>query len=297
MYSATTTADASQPWELRLSAFPPHQISIGELGSISYRMAKPAKQNEQEAYPLVLLHGIGSGAASWVQLLETLCTKRAVYAWDAPGYGLSTESAQFSPNAHDYAQALIAWLDALNLQRVILAGHSLGAIMAGSAAVAAPNRIAAMLLLSPAAGYGNAPIEVRNEKRDSRLALLNQLGPAGLAEKRSASMLSSHASADAFEWVRWNMARIRPTGYAKATLLLANTDLVGLIKDFHGSINVSVGADDVITPPSACQLIAQAAKTDLKIIPRAGHIGYIEQPQAYIDLIEQFCTEIDQRLK
>ena len=62
-------------------------------------------------------------------------------------------------------------------------------------------------------------------KRDARLAMLAELGPQGLAEQRSANMLSAHASDAARDWVRWNMARIVPQGYAQATHLLANADL------------------------------------------------------------------------
>lgn len=244
--------------------------------------------------PIVMLHGIGSGAASWVRQMETLGKAHQVLAWDAPGYGQSTHVEPASPVASDYADALSDWLDALGIERCVLVGHSLGAIIAASLASKQAARVAGLLLLSPAGGYGAAPAHVREEKRDARLAMLAELGPQGLAEKRSANMVSADAGEDAREWVRWNMARIDPAGYAQATHLLANADLASDLTHFKGRVAVAVGAEDTITPPTACELIANAANVSLQVIPGAGHAGYIEAPVRYSALIEAFSAQCKQ---
>ncbi|AQH02170.1 alpha/beta hydrolase [Burkholderia sp. KK1] len=258
---------------------------------------REAGASHPRTLPVVLLHGIGSGAASWVRQLETLGQTRRVFAWDAPGYGASTRVANASPLAIDYAKALSAWLDAIGVDRCVLVGHSLGAIVAGSFAASTPERVAGLLLISPAAGYGAASKDVRESKRDARLKMLNELGPQGLARERSANMLSPYADDEAREWVRWNMARIVPEGYAQATHLLANADLASDLARFHGRTAVAVGAEDAITPPEACAFIAQAAKVSLQVMPHAGHAGYIESPAAYTALIDAFCQSIECRMK
>ncbi|MEP9324565.1 alpha/beta hydrolase [Paraburkholderia phymatum] len=283
--------DRNATLETRLSHFPAQRIEIAPQRAIGYREA--GRANLDGTLPLVLLHGIGSGAASWVQQLEALGTTRSVFAWDAPGYGESTCVSSPSPQADEYARALREWLDALHIERCVLLGHSLGAIVAGSFAASHGNRIAGLLLLSPAAGYGAASEEVRASKRDSRLAMLAELGPQGLADRRSANMLSRHAHEASREWVRWNMMRIVPHGYAQATHLLANADLATDVAKFDGRIAVAVGAEDTITPPASCERIAQAARTRLQIIPCAGHAGYIERGAAYTALIEAFCRMSD----
>ena len=100
----------------------------------------------------VLLHGIGSASASWAYQLAAAAASPAhqVLAWDAPGYGASTPVGPLEPQASDYAARLWAWLDALSCHSpVVLVGHSLGALMAASAAQAQPGRVAGLLLLSP----------------------------------------------------------------------------------------------------------------------------------------------------
>ncbi|MGZ2747176.1 alpha/beta fold hydrolase [Burkholderia stagnalis] len=276
-----------------LERFPEQRSPAGAAGTIGYREA--GAQHAGQAHPVVLLHGIGSGAASWVRQLDALGASRRVLAWDAPGYGASTPVHGASPVAADYAAALGAWLDALGIERCVLVGHSLGAIVAGGFARALPARVAGLLLISPAGGYGSAPAETRDARRDARLAMLTELGPAGLAAQRSANMLSGNASEDARAWVRWNMARIVPAGYAQATHLLANADLAADLAVFRGRTAVAVGAGDAITPPAACERIAAAAQVGLQVIPQAGHAGYVEAPAAYTALIDTFCRQCDQQ--
>ena len=290
--SAVPSATTAQPatFKARLARFAAQQVALASQRVLSYREAGSA---DSDALPLVLLHGIGSGAASWVQQFDVLGASRRVLAWDAPGYGASTPVAAASPGADDYATVLKDWLDALGIERCVLVGHSLGAIIAGAFAATHPRRVAGVLLLSPAGGYGAASAEVRETKRDQRLAMLKELGPQGLAEKRSANMLSAHASDEARAWVRWNMSRVIPHGYAQATHLLANADLAADLARYSGRVNVAVGADDAITPPAACERLAQAARTPLQVVPHAGHAGYIEAPAAYTAIIDTFCRASD----
>ena len=286
----SAAVDANATLEARLARFPARQIELANQRVLSYLEADGAAN---DALPLVLLHGIGSGAASWVQQLEALGANRRVLAWDVPGYGMSTPVAPESPVASDYASVLTEWLDALHIERCVLVGHSLGAIIAGAFAAVHPQRVSGLLLLSPAGGYGAACADVRETKRDQRLAMLNELGPQGLADKRSANMLSSHASDEARTWVRWNMSRVIARGYAQATHLLANADLAADLVRFKGRINVAVGADDTITTPAACERLALVAGTQLQVVPRAGHAGYIEASAAYTAIIDTFCRASD----
>ena len=132
----------------------------------------------------VLLHGIGSASASWLaQLLRvdgTITLDRHVLAWDAPGYGKSDALPMETPGAADYAARMWAWIDAAGpdvRSPLTLVGHSLGALMAASAAAQAPERVARLVLLAPAQGYAGAPAGVRAQKLSDRLAHLAQLGP------------------------------------------------------------------------------------------------------------------------
>src|SRR5258708_31254094 len=91
---------------------------------------------------LLLLHGVGSGSGSWLAQFAGLAADRRVIAWDAPGYGESDVLPDAAPCAADYAVAALALADALGLDRFVLLGHSLGAIMAAPPCPPAPRPLA-----------------------------------------------------------------------------------------------------------------------------------------------------------
>jgi pimeloyl-ACP methyl ester carboxylesterase len=235
---------------------------------------------------IVCLHGIGSGAASWIDTAALLAPQARVVAWDAPGYGESTPLEAAAPTAADYAARLGTLLDALGIESCVLVGHSLGAITAASAA-RTDSRIRRLVLVSPAIGYG-APsrAEARAKVRIERLATLDELGIAGMAAKRAGRLVSDKASDHARQWVRWNMARLNDHGYRQAVELLCNADLLADLPP-PMPVRVACGALDVVTPPAACEEVARQCGVPLELVDDAGHAGYVEQPQAVAALLRE----------
>lgn len=242
---------------------------------------------------LVCLHGIGSGAASWLALGQRLAGRARVIAWDAPGYGSSTPLVPSAPWAVAYADRLRALLEALEVERCVLVGHSLGALMAGAAArrgSALVPRIARLVLMSPARGYGAPALaDKAAQVRSERLASLAQLGIAGMAAQRSGRLLSDGASELARAWVRWNMAQLNEHGYRQAVQLLCGDDLLGYLPPAV-PVRVLCGEHDVVTTPAACAEVAAACGVALEPVLRAGHACYVEQPDAVAALL---ATELD----
>jgi pimeloyl-ACP methyl ester carboxylesterase len=254
----------------------PLQTTATERGQVSFRSSGNATKITH-----VLLHGIGSGSASWFGQLgaaHSLASHRLL-AWDAPGYGQSTPLQPVEPRAHDYAKVMWDWLDRQHhAAPVTLVGHSLGALMAAAACCLAPDRVAGLVLLAPAQGYGQAPPSEREKKLQDRLATLNRLGPQGLAEQRSAAMLSEQAPARLQAMVRANMAAIHPEGYTQASRMLANGQLLRDLAACPVGIPIVVasGAADTITTPSACQAVAAAAHVSWINLGPAGHACPLE---------------------
>jgi pimeloyl-ACP methyl ester carboxylesterase len=225
---------------------------------------------------LVLLHGIGSGAASFAGQLAGLSDTHRVIAWDAPGYGESAPLPNPRPLAVDYANALSQLLDHLGIGELVLVGHSLGALIAAEWAARHPGRVQRLVLASPARGYGTATPEVRAAKWQERIDLIGQLGVDGLAASRSAGLCAPHASPAAIESVRQNMARVTPGGYAQAAHLLAHGDLAASLRGVRAPVTVLFGEYDRVTPPAACRELAQAAGAPCLELPGVGHACYVE---------------------
>ncbi|MBQ1762826.1 MAG: alpha/beta fold hydrolase, partial [Aquincola sp.] len=177
---------------------------------------------------------------------------------------------------------------ARRIARCVLVGLSLGALTAAAAAQPGgplAGRIAQLLLISPARGYG-APDRAAQgaQVQAERLATLAELGIEGTARLRSSRLLSAHASEAARLRVRWNMARLNEHGYRQAVALLCGDDLLAYLPPAV-PVQVAVGALDVITPPAACAEVAAACGVPLQPIAQAGHASYVEQPAAVAALL------------
>ena len=266
----------------QLAAIPVRTVDVAS-DRVEYRQAGAPGAH---ASVLVLLHGIGSASASWLAQLQRLAGGRRVLAWNAPGYGNSSALPQESPLARDYAARMWEWLDAIDVGPITLVGHSLGALMAAAATVMQPQRVRHLALLAPALGYGAAEPALREAKLRDRLANLHSLGPAGMAEKRGAAMLSPQASAEQVAFTKSVMAQIDPHGYTQAARLLAGGNLIQDLARIACPITVASGSLDSITPPAGCLRAAAAARTGLIDLGPVGHACALEAADAVCALLD-----------
>lgn len=97
--------------------------------------------------PLLLIHGVGMRAEAWTPQIAELSAGHRVIAVDMPGHGDSSPLSG-QPLLPDY----VAWagrvIEALSLGPVSIAGHSMGALIAGGLAVERPELIRRVALLN-----------------------------------------------------------------------------------------------------------------------------------------------------
>lgn len=109
-------------------------------GTLSYREAGAGE-------PLVLIHGVGMQSAAWGPQISALARSHRVLALDMPGHG---GSSPLPANAElpDYVAWLKAALTRLNTGQVNLAGHSMGALIAGGFACTHPELLRRVALVN-----------------------------------------------------------------------------------------------------------------------------------------------------
>lgn len=98
--------------------------------------------------PLVYLHGAG-GTGLWFPHLAQLAERFAVYAPESPGWG-GSDDADWMDTIQDYVLHHDGVIRALDLERPVLVGHSLGGWIAAELAVTYPDRLAALVLVDAA---------------------------------------------------------------------------------------------------------------------------------------------------
>jgi 3-oxoadipate enol-lactonase len=116
---------------------------------IAYRVWGP-----EAAAPVVLLHALGETSADWAAVADLLTPAWRVYAPDLRGHGASDWGGCYT--IEQLTADLAAFLDALGLDQVTLAGHSIGAPPAYLYAARHPGRVGRLVLEDPAPPWPRA---------------------------------------------------------------------------------------------------------------------------------------------
>lgn len=252
---------------------------------------------------ILLLHGFGASVYSWREVAPALSAWGDVIAYDRPAFGLSERPLRWR-GASPYgpaSQVRLAFglLDALGYDSAILVGNSAGGTVAMNAALARPERVAALALVSPAVyGGGGAPAWIRPLLY---LPPINHLGPL-LARRiadggddfiRSAWHDPSRVDDGVLEAYRRPL-QIRNWERALWELTKASrsSGLAERLSDFRLPVLVVTGDDDRIVPTAqSVRLAAELPDADLVVIPRSGHLAQEESPGEFLEAIDNFILK------
>lgn len=96
-----------------------------------------------------MLHGFGSSLHTWQPWAEALAADMRVISLDLPGADLSAADPDADYSDERSLEILLALLDRLKIERISLLGNSLGGRIAWRFAVAYPERVDSLVLISP----------------------------------------------------------------------------------------------------------------------------------------------------
>ena len=192
-----------------------------------------------------------------------------------PGYGESPMLATARADAGAYADALARMLDRAGVQKTVLLGHSLGALVAAAFAARYPQRVRYLVLADVAQGYGQAEAEQREKVWQGRQQQM-ALGGEAMAEGRAAKLLRAGAREADVATVAAGMRRLRSEGYLAAAWMLAHEDIHRWLAGYRGRFAVWCGEQDAITQPELVQGVALRYGMPYLAIPQAGHASYLD---------------------
>ena len=110
-----------------------------------------------DGVPIVHVHGFAMSGAYLMPTAQLLAGRWVNVVPDLPGYGRSQRRDRVL-DIPALSEALMAVLDALDLERAVLVGNSMGCPVALEVAHAAPDRVHRLVLVSPAGGVQNRPL-------------------------------------------------------------------------------------------------------------------------------------------
>jgi pimeloyl-ACP methyl ester carboxylesterase len=217
--------------------------------------------------PVVLLHGLGVSAASLGPLAERLAERRRVLSCDLPGFGLTASDEVWATGRN--ADAVRLLLDARGLHRVVLAGHSYGCHVAACLAARHPERVAALVLLSPAF----------DRRFGSPLAQMLRLTLDATMERPSL------VAGGLRDYLRAGPRRVLVTLREAARLPLGD-----LIATARSPVLIVRGSRDALTTARWAEELRRGATGPARVavVPRAAHALGHEAPGAVAGAIDAF---------
>jgi 3-oxoadipate enol-lactonase len=253
--------------------------------------------------PVVFVHGYGSRLESWRAVQPAVAQARMTVSFDQRGFGKSERPASSDHagyGAVEHARDLVALLDELGLQRVVIVGHSYGASVALHAALDHPERVAGLVLVSPF---------VLDSQKNSflRWASLPGMGEWLYAttfrdfsgEKMLLPFAEPHAYATlaGLDEIERNHALPGTTYAALATVRGMDFD-----EARYGSIKVPRaivwGERDRVTPIRRAPDVVAAlgdhgGRATLTRVPDVGHMPPWERPAAVLGAIDSVLSQLE----
>lgn len=242
---------------------------------------------------LVFLHGIGGNRSNWRDQLPVFAGDFTAAAWDARGYG-GSEDYDGPLDFADLSRDLLRVLDHFGAERAHLCGLSMGGRVAMDFHDRHPERVASLTLCDTQPGLARMPAEKRREFiRLRQEPLLAGKTPADIAPSIARSLVSPRAVPGAFERLVESMAALRAGSYLKTIEGSFLYERAPDLESIRVPTHIVVGADDTLTPPDLARAMAgRIAGARLTIIPEAGHLANLEQPERFNAAVLGFLREL-----
>jgi len=242
---------------------------------------------------IVLGHSFLCDGSMWARQLGPLAAAARVVNIDLRGHGRSGPVRR-PFTLYDAVDDVVAVLDALRIERAVWAGLSIGGMVALRAALRAPERVAALVLLDTEAGAERPYRRLRNRLLGIGAALLGtrpflpNILPLMFGRTTRATNPALVQS-----WSERFAAVDVPSIRIVLSALLARDSVLDQLDRIRVPALVITGEEDKAIPPFLTERTAAALpEASLVRIPRAGHLSTLEQPEAVTEAMLAFLGRL-----
>lgn len=227
----------------------------------------------------------------WSPQTAALARACRLITFDMRGFG---ESGGTLESLDQLADDLHGLVDQQRISSFVLGGFSMGGYVVFRYLARHLDRINALMLLDTRA---EADAPEAKERRFAGIERIRREGPAGFLDdfaKLVVSARTSETRPEILTEVRRMMDGAKTDSLTGSLRALAERpDSTPLLKDIKVPTLVVVGEDDKATPvDSARKMATTIPKAELAIIPGAGHVSNIEQPEAFNRALVDFLNKL-----
>ena len=245
--------------------------------------------------PLVLLHPFPLDRAYWAPQLGSLVSRCRCIAPDARGFGETPGAPPYTMDR--YADDVVCLLDALAIDRAVIAGLSMGGYIALAMWQRHPARVRALILADTRAG---ADTDEGREKRRALSELARTKGTGAVAEAQLPGLVGKRTREKhpaVVEALRRMIERASVGGITGALdAMMARPDSTALLPTITVPTLIVCGDDDVLTPPKESRAMHDAIPgSRIELIAGAGHASSFERAAAFNHVVGEFLDSLDGR--
>lgn len=239
--------------------------------------------------PMLLIHGFPLSGQMWQPAAERLSGCKCIIP-DLRGHGRSDASPQVT--IERFSDDLAELLDAIGESRpTVVCGLSMGGVIAFDFFRRYRRRVRALVLTDC---RPNAETEEDREQREKLARAVLRSGSRVAADTMIERLFGP--AADATLKANWRdvMAAQSPIGVAAAARALASRpDPIPTLRQIDVPTLLIFGEEDVITPPQLAQEMRAAIRgSRLVLIPQAGHLPPVEQPDRFAAALQAFLKTL-----
>ena len=241
-----------------------------------------AHQGPATGPAVVLLHGYTDSWFSFSRVLPLLPPELRVIALDQRGHG-DSDRPPVGYRVTDLADDVVRMMDALNVPKAVIVGHSMGSFVARKVYELAPHRVSRLVLVGAAAS-------AVNDATTGLAQLVSLLGdPVDEAFVREFQMSTVHVPVpEAFiETVIANSRRM-PARIWKAMLEGLLDDEVRLVQPQVRTLVLGGRQDGVFSAQEQIVLARQFPRGELQLVDGVGHSLHWEMPKTFVDALIRF---------
>jgi 3-oxoadipate enol-lactonase len=243
--------------------------------------------------PVVLIHGFPFSREMWKPQVDVLKGSHYVVTYDVRGHGKSSVGdGQYTMEA--FVDDLIGLLDHLKLSSVVVAGLSMGGYIALRAVERHPDRFRALILCDTKSEADNNDGKIRRavQARAVKWDGMEAFAEAFIGNVFYAKSFETHP--EAVQTIRHIIESTSPVSVAGTLIALAaRTDTTSFLYSLKVPVLILVGQHDAVTPPSSSHAMKERIPhAELHVIPRAGHLSNLENPEEFNRHILDFLARL-----
>lgn len=267
---------------------------MAQFGEPGQRIGYNVHAETEGAPPLFLIHGFTASSASFASNIPELAQRFTVVTVDLLGHGESDSPAETEPYEPKPAVArVVALMEHLGFQRVLLCGHSLGGALALRVALDHPDRIAGLVIINSNSAAGSARWRTEVQPRLEEMATrLRAEGTGFLKESRLYPARSQRIPPDARARLVRDFEKLAPNGVAgTAAGLVAKVNAFERLPELRVPTLVVVGDRDQEFVQNAPRLVANLRRNIVQMVTLegAGHAANLEQPALFNAALLEFA--------